>query len=98
MNAELSVADAAKVKNVARKAIRAQQAGNRVVMVVSAMGHTTDVLVDLAKQGSDLPTAREMDMLLSTGEQASVQDRGRIGAGTAVACGARSLERGRADP
>ncbi|RIK83299.1 MAG: aspartate kinase [Planctomycetota bacterium] len=67
-----SVADAEKIKNVARKAIRAHQAGNRVVMVVSAMGHTTDVLVDLAKQVSDRPPAREMDMLLSTGEQVSV--------------------------
>jgi aspartate kinase len=67
-----SVADAEKIKNVARKAIRAHQAGSRVVMVVSAMGHTTDVLVDLAKQVSDRPPAREMDMLLSTGEQVSV--------------------------
>ncbi len=67
-----SVADPEKIKNVARKAIRAQQAGNRVVVVVSAMGHTTDVLVDLARQVSDRPHAREMDMLLSTGEQVSV--------------------------
>ncbi len=53
----------------ARRAIRAQQEGNQVVMVVSAMGKQTDVLVDLAKQITDDPSAREMDMLLSTGEQ-----------------------------
>jgi len=41
-------------------------------MVVSAMGHQTDVLVDLAKQITDDPSGREMDMLLSTGEQVSV--------------------------
>ena len=46
--------------------------GNQVVMVVSAMGKNTDVLVDLAKEISDHPPAREMDMLLSTGEQVSV--------------------------
>lgn len=67
-----SVADCQKILAAARKAIRAQQAGNRVVMVVSAMGHTTDVLVDLAEQITDRPDAREMDMLLSTGEQVSV--------------------------
>jgi aspartate kinase len=67
-----SVADAEKILAVARKAIRAQQAGNQVVVVVSAMGHTTDELIDLAKQVSDRPAAREMDMLLSTGEQVSV--------------------------
>src|SRR5262249_18367695 len=55
-----------------RRAIRAQQQGYKVVMVVSAMGHQTDILVDLAKQISDDPPAREMDMLLSTGEQVSV--------------------------
>ena len=43
-----------------------------MVMVVSAMGHSTDVLVDLAHQITDHPPAREMDMLLSTGEQVSV--------------------------
>ncbi|MFO0789972.1 MAG: hypothetical protein U0805_10990 [Pirellulales bacterium] len=50
----------------------AQQNGNQVVMVVSAMGHQTDHLVDLAKQITDDPSGREMDMLLSTGEQVSV--------------------------
>jgi aspartate kinase len=67
-----SVADSQKILAAARKAIRAQLEGNQVVMVVSAMGKNTDVLVDLAKQITDEPPAREMDMLLSTGEQVSV--------------------------
>src|SRR4051812_43116364 len=67
-----SVANAEKLRVAARRAIRAQQDGNQVVMVVSAMGHQTDVLVDLAKQITDDPSGREMDMLLSTGEQVSV--------------------------
>jgi aspartate kinase len=67
-----SVANAEKIRTAARRAIRATQAGNQVVMVVSAMGHQTDVLVDLAKQITDDPSGREMDMLLSTGEQVSV--------------------------
>ncbi len=67
-----SVADSRKILAAARKAIRAQKEGNQVVMVVSAMGKNTDVLIDLAKQITDEPPAREMDMLLSTGEQVSV--------------------------
>lgn len=70
-----SVADAEKIRTAARRAIRAHQAGNQVVMVVSAMGKNTDILVDLANQvcaGGAEPAAREMDMLLSTGEQVSV--------------------------
>ena len=67
-----SVADVEKIRAAARKAIRAQQAGHRVVMVVSAMGKNTDGLLDLASQISESPPAREMDMLLSTGEQVSV--------------------------
>jgi aspartate kinase len=67
-----SVATPEKIRVAARRAIRAQQEGKQVVMVVSAMGHQTDHLVDLAKQISDDPSAREMDMLLSTGEQVSV--------------------------
>ena len=67
-----SVANAEKIRAAARRAIRAQQEGNQVVMVVSAMGQQTDVLIDLAKQITDDPPAREMDMLLSTGEQVSV--------------------------
>lgn len=67
-----SVADADKILAAARKAIRTQQQGHQVVMVVSAMGKNTDVLVDLAGQITSHPPAREMDMLLSTGEQVSV--------------------------
>ena len=67
-----SVADAAKITAAARKAIARHEAGDQVVVVVSAMGHQTDVLVDLAKQIAERPSAREMDMLLSTGEQVSV--------------------------
>lgn len=67
-----SVADSDKILAAARKAIRAQQQGNQVVMVVSAMGKNTDMLVDLANQINERPPAREMDMLLSTGEQVSV--------------------------
>ena len=67
-----SVADPEKILAAARKAIRAQQQGHQVVVVVSAMGHNTDLLIDLARQVNDRPPAREMDMLLSTGEQVSV--------------------------
>jgi len=67
-----SVADTEKILTAARKAIRAQQEGHQVVMVVSAMGKNTDMLVELAGQISERPPAREMDMLLSTGEQVSV--------------------------
>jgi aspartate kinase len=67
-----SVANAEKIRVAARRAIRAQQMGHEVVMVVSAMGHQTDHLVDLAKQITEAPSGREMDMLLSTGEQVSV--------------------------
>lgn len=67
-----SVADVEKIRAAARKAIRAQRQGHQVVMVVSAMGKNTDGLLDLAGQISREPPAREMDMLLSTGEQVSV--------------------------
>jgi aspartate kinase len=67
-----SVADSKKILAAARKAIRAQQQGHQVVMVVSAMGKNTDLLIELAGQITDRPSAREMDMLLSTGEQVSV--------------------------
>ena len=67
-----SVADPQKIVAAAKKAIARQQGGHQVVVVVSAMGHQTDVLVDLAKAITDRPSAREMDMLLSTGEQVSV--------------------------
>ena len=67
-----SVADSQKILAAARKAIRAHQERRAVVVVVSAMGENTDLLIDLASQLSDRPPAREMDMLLSTGEQVSV--------------------------
>ncbi|MCA9207508.1 MAG: aspartate kinase, partial [Planctomycetales bacterium] len=67
-----SVANSQKILAAARKAIRAQQEGQQVVMVVSAMGKNTDLLIDLASQVNDRPPARELDMLLSTGEQVSV--------------------------
>lgn len=67
-----SVANSDKILAAARKAIRAQQQGHQVVMVVSAMGHHTDELVELARQINERPPAREMDMLLATGEQVSV--------------------------
>ncbi|MDR3635966.1 MAG: aspartate kinase [Isosphaeraceae bacterium] len=67
-----SVADADKVLAAACRAIRAHRAGAKVVVVVSARGHTTDELIATAKQLSERPPARELDMLLSTGEQVSV--------------------------
>ena len=67
-----SVGDPEKIKNVARRVVRCKEAGNRVVTVVSAMGHTTDHYVELAAQITDKPPEREMDMLLSTGEQVSI--------------------------
>src|SRR6476619_1326149 len=67
-----SVANPEKILRAARRAIRAQQEGNQVVMVVSAMGDTTDDLLELAAKITDRPPAREMDMLLSTCEQVIV--------------------------
>ncbi|MEQ8210052.1 MAG: aspartate kinase [Lacipirellulaceae bacterium] len=67
-----SVANSEKIVEAARKAVRAQQQGHQVVMVVSAMGKNTDALVELAGEITSTPAAREMDMLLSTGEQVSV--------------------------
>jgi aspartate kinase len=67
-----SVADTQKILGAARKAIRAAQSGNHVVVVVSAMGKTTDHLVSLAKEITDRPSHREMDMLLSSGEQVTI--------------------------
>lgn len=67
-----SVANAERIHRAARRAIRAKLDGNRVVVVVSAMGQTTDELVDLANQVSTHPPKREMDMLLTTGEQISI--------------------------
>jgi aspartate kinase len=67
-----SVADPQKIKAAAAKAIARHDAGDQVVVVVSAMGHQTDHLVELAGEITPRPSAREMDMLLSTGEQVSV--------------------------
>jgi aspartate kinase len=67
-----SIATAERIMNAARKAIRAQKAGSQVIVVVSARGDTTDELIELAKEISEHPPAREMDMLLSTGEQISI--------------------------
>ena len=63
-----SVADAEKIRNVARRIGRGKDSGNDMVVVVSAMGHTTDELISLARQMTDRPDEREMDVLLSTGE------------------------------
>ncbi len=67
-----SVADPQKIHNVAKAVIREKNNGNDVVVVVSAMGHTTDHLIKLAKEVTNTPDSREMDMLLSTGEQVSI--------------------------
>jgi aspartate kinase len=67
-----SVATAERIIHAARRAIRARQAGNHVIVVVSARGDTTDELIELAREISDQPPAREMDMLLATGEQISI--------------------------
>lgn len=67
-----SVADADCIKRVAKRVGATYDHHNQVVVVVSAMGDTTDNLIDLAKQVSESPPKREMDMLLATGEQQSV--------------------------
>jgi aspartate kinase len=67
-----SVADAAGIKRVAQRIVEAKRAGNDVVVVVSAMGDTTDELIDLAQQVSPLPAGRELDMLLTAGERISM--------------------------
>ncbi len=67
-----SVADAASIKRVAERIVEAKRAGNDVVVTVSAMGDTTDDLIELAHEVSDVPDRREMDMLLTTGERISM--------------------------
>jgi aspartate kinase len=67
-----SVADAEGVKRVAQRIIDSKRAGNDVVVVVSAMGDTTDELIDLAEQVTPLPPPRELDMLLTAGERISM--------------------------
>jgi aspartate kinase len=66
-----SLADAEKIKNVARRVADRRDKGDDLVVVVSAMGKTTDQLIDLAYQMSDAPEDREMDVLVSTGETVS---------------------------
>jgi len=67
-----SVANPERIKMAARRAIRAKQEGRQVLVVVSARGDKTDELIELAEQISESPPAREMDMLLATGEQESI--------------------------
>jgi len=67
-----SLADAASVKRVAQRIVDTKLAGHQVVVVVSAMGDTTDELLDLAEQVSPNPPARELDMLLTSGERISM--------------------------
>jgi aspartate kinase len=67
-----SVSDADGVKRVAQRIVDAKRAGHEVVVVVSAMGDTTDDLIDLAEQVTPLPFGRELDMLLTAGERISM--------------------------
>jgi aspartate kinase len=67
-----SVADPERLKAVARRIVGAREAGSRVVAVLSAMGKTTDELIDLAQEVSPAPDPRELDMLISVGERISV--------------------------
>lgn len=67
-----SVADAERIKRVAKRVVETKKLGHKVVAVVSAMGDNTDHLISLARQVSDAPPEREMDMLLATGEQVSI--------------------------
>ena len=67
-----SVADATSVRRVARRIVDTKRAGNRVVVVVSAMGDSTDELLDLAQEVSPNPPGRELDMLLTAGERISM--------------------------
>ena len=67
-----SVANAERIKAVAKRIVETYKAGNKVIVVVSARGQTTDELIDLAYEIMDNPPTREMDVLLSTGEQVSI--------------------------
>uniref|UniRef100_UPI0011A839B3 aspartate kinase n=1 Tax=Stratiformator vulcanicus TaxID=2527980 RepID=UPI0011A839B3 len=67
-----SVADATKIRNAAARAVAVHREGHQVVLVVSARGKKTDELVGLAAEITDTPPAREMDVLLSTGEQETI--------------------------
>lgn len=67
-----SVANVERIRNVAARVIETKNKGFSPVVVVSAMGDTTDVLISLAKQINPKPSTREMDMLMATGEQTSI--------------------------
>jgi aspartate kinase len=67
-----SVADAASIKRVAKRIAESKRAGHDVVVVVSAMGDTTDELIDLANEITPMPPSREMDILLTAGERISM--------------------------
>lgn len=67
-----SVANAERIKAAAKRIVETHKAGNKVIVVVSARGQTTDELIDLAYEIMDNPSTREMDVLLSTGEQVSI--------------------------
>ncbi len=67
-----SVGDPSRIMNVAKRVIATQEAGNQVVVVVSAMSGVTDGLIKLAREVSSAPTEREMDVLLATGEQTTI--------------------------
>jgi aspartate kinase len=66
-----SVADVARIQNVAKRVVETKRKGYDVVVIVSALGHTTDELIDLALKITTNPPDRELDMLISTGEQVS---------------------------
>ena len=66
-----SVADIARIENVAKRVVKTASKGYDVVVIVSALGHTTYILIDMALQVTTNPPDRELDMLLSTGEQVS---------------------------
>ena len=67
-----SVADPDRIRGVARRAVETVKAGHRVVVVVSAMGKTTDGLIRLAREVTETPSERELDVVLATGEQVSI--------------------------
>ena len=67
-----SLANTSRIQNVARRIVRFKRRGYRLVVVVSALGSTTDKLIELSRKITKYPSEREMDMLVSTGEQVSV--------------------------
>lgn len=81
-----SVADKDRIFNVARRCIEDYQKGNDVVVVLSAMGKMTDVLIEQAKEINPNPPKREMDMLFTTGEQTSVALMGMVMSSLGIPC------------